>query len=112
MNNQQFPNRPGGIPPVPPMSPMPAEGMATASMILGIVSLVGALGFFWIPIAPQVIAIVGIILGASAKRQGNTGSAATAGIVMSVIALALGIALLIGSIACLACACALIPFSW
>lgn len=103
----QFPNQPGGMPPVPPMPPIgkPGEGMATASMVLGIISLLAALGFFWIPVAPQILAIVGIALGASAKKQGNISATATAGIVMSIIALALGLILLIGVIGCAALAC-------
>ena len=108
----QLPNQPGGMPPVPPMPPMPGDGMATASLVLGIISLVAALGFFWIPVAPQILAVIGIVLGVSAKKQGNVGGAATAGIVMSIISLALGLVLLIGLIGCVAWACAFMPFRW
>jgi hypothetical protein len=58
------------------------------------------------------LAIVGIALGASAKRRGNTGGAATAGIVMSIISLALSLILLIGLIGCVAWACTFMPFHW
>ena len=105
-----FPNQPGGMPPVPPMPPMhgggpqPANGMATASMILGIIALVIAFGFFWIPVLPQILAIVGVVLGYMAKKAGNTGGMATAGIIMSIIALAWGLTFFIACAACAACA--------
>ena len=101
----QYPNQPGGMPPVPPPYPgpvqQPASGLATASMVIGIISLVAALGFFWIPVLPQVLAVIGLILGIVAKHQGNQSGASTAGIVLSGIALAWS---LIWFIACYACA--------
>jgi len=112
----QFPNQPGGMPPVPPVPPMPgggpqpASGMATGALVLGIISVVFALGFFWIPVLPQILAIVGVVLGYMAKKAGNTAGTATAGMVMSIIALAWG---LIWFIACTACvACATSPMIW
>ena len=115
----QFPNQPGGTPPgMPPMPGMPpggqqpASGMATASLILGIVSLVLAVAFFWIPVVPQIIAIVGVVLGYMAKKQGNTAGMATAGIVMSIIALAWGLTWFIACTACVACATAPTMWMW
>jgi len=114
MNNNQYPpNQPGSMPPMPPMpghGPQPGHGLGIASMVLGIVAMVAALGFFYIPVAPQLVAITGIVLGFVAKNQGNKGSQATAGIILSIIALALG---LIAFVACMTCfAWALMPWNW
>ena len=112
----QYPNRPGGTPPPPPPhypphypppypvpTQQPGSGLATASMVLGIISLIAALGFFWIPVAPQIMAITGLVMGIVAKNQGNRGGSATAGIVLSIIALAWGLIWFISCTACVAC---------
>ena len=76
----------------------PGKGMAIASMVLGIVSLCsGGYGI--------VTSIVGLILGVVANKQCTeagfpTNKMATAGIVMSVIALALSILCVISCFAC------------
>ena len=74
--------------------------MAVASMVLGIIGLV----FPFIGLYPIgfVCAIVGLILGILAKKKEPSGKA-TAGIVMSIISLAL---CTIVTIACVACASA------
>lgn len=65
----------------PPMKqPEPAQGLATASMVLGILSFL---------IMPLILGIVAICLGCSAKSKGNRSGMATAGIVCGSIALAL-----------------------
>lgn len=74
--------------------------MAIASMVLGIIALVIGLffaGFNWIG---MIVAIIGIILGALGKKDEARRGMATAGMVMSIVALALS---LIVWIACLAC---------
>ena len=60
------------------------KGFAIASLVLGIVAIVG--GCFWYLAIP--CAIVGLILGVMANKVKKTGMA-TAGIVLSIIALAL-----------------------
>ena len=62
--------------------PHPAQGLATASMIMGILGLtiLGALG-----------GILGLIFALVARSQGNRSGQATAGLVMSIISLALWI---------------------
>jgi len=111
----QFPNQPGGMPPMPgmpmPGGQQPAAGLAIAFMVLGIVSLVAGLIFFYIFI-PQIMAIVGIVLGYMAKRSGNTGAAATAGIVLSAIALVWGIVAFIACAACVGCIGCALPGMW
>lgn len=69
--------------------PLPAYGLSIASMVLGIISIVLFLGFYIsIPCA-----IVGIVLGciahSKAKAIGLKNSFATAGIICSVVAIAL-----------------------
>lgn len=72
--------------------------MATASLVLGICSLVFPfIGFGWLS---MLLGIVGIVLGALGKKQAGKQGMATAGIVMSIIAVALG---LISWIACASC---------
>ncbi len=75
--------------------------MAVASMILGIVALVVAVfgGVFnWIGI---LIGIIGIVLGALAKKNTPSGMA-TAGIVMSIIATSLALVFWLACAACVA----------
>lgn len=63
------------------------HGLAIASLVLGIISAVLAccygLGFF--------TGIVGIVLAAVAKKSGNKEGMTTAGLVLSIIAVALNI---------------------
>jgi len=87
--------------------------MAAGALVLGIVALVFSLIPFlnWIAIP---LAIVGIILGAlggkQLQQQGKPGGMATAGLVLSIIALVFAI---IFTIACGACAaCAAAPLWW
>jgi len=60
----------------------PANGLAIASMVLGIVSFI-CYGIVTGPLA--------IIFGAVAKSKGNTGKMATAGLVLGIIAFALSV---------------------
>ena len=100
----QFPNRqPESIPTQIPVAPMnqPANGMAIAAMVLGITALV----FAFIPfmmLFGWIGAVVGIILAAVAKARGNKGGAATAGLVCSIISLAIGALILVACAACMA----------
>lgn len=103
--SQQYPNRynnpytrPQYIP-QPPL-PQPGSGLATASMICGIFSLV----FF----CTGPFAIVGIILGiiavitaACAKKKGFVGGMATAGLTTGIIGMILSALVFISCIACL-----------
>jgi uncharacterized membrane protein len=85
--------------------------MAIASLVLGILALVGL--FFPIPGGSIVLAIIGIVLGVIAKKQldeqRQPAGQAVAGIVMSIVALALSI---VFTMICFVCACALNPFNW
>ena len=72
--------------------------MAVASLVLGIVALVFSfIGLGWLSV---IIGIVGIILGALGRKDESKKGMATAGVVMSIIAVALGV---ITWIACAAC---------
>lgn len=75
--------------------------MAVASLVLGIIALclsigIGAAGMGWIG---SICGIVGIVLAAITLKKGKDGRA-TAGLVLSIIALSWGV---ISTIACLAC---------
>lgn len=72
--------------------------MAIASLVLGICALVFPfIGLGWLS---MLLGIVGIILGALGRKNVEKKGMATAGVVMSIIAVALG---LISWIACAAC---------
>ena len=96
MNQSQPPGYPpagGGYPPgYPPPGGYPdyrppANGLAIASMVLGIMSLV-----LWIAVWGYIImAPLAIILGAVAKKKGNQSGMATAGIVMGIISISTGV---------------------
>lgn len=71
-----------------------SKGLAIASMVLGIVSII----LMCIPgtcYGAWVFAIVGIVLAAVAKKKAKSGMA-TAGLVCSIIALALWVVFIIG----------------
>ncbi len=73
--------------------------MGVAALVLGIISVVFSLilgGAGWVG---PIIGIIGIVLGAVAKKKGQ-GGIATAGLVLSIIGTAIS---LIITIACMAC---------
>lgn len=72
--------------------------MAVASLVLGICALVFPfIGLGWLSV---LIGIVGIILGALARKDESKRGMATAGIVMSIIAVALGVVTWIACVMC------------
>ena len=72
--------------------------MAVASLVLGICSLVFPfIGLGWLSV---LLGVIGIVLGAIGKKNTEKKGMATAGITMSIIAVALG---LIFWLACAAC---------
>lgn len=110
MDQNQGPNQEPnqGFNPYPDQNQNPqSNGKAVASLVLGIVSLVfiftgqGAL-------IGIVAGIVGLILGISARKERPSGMA-TAGIVLSIIGLALCV---ISFLACIACVGALASYGY
>ena len=76
---------PGGV--YPPGYRPPGQGMATASLVMGILSFV-----FWIAFIGLIIfAPLAIIFGVIAKKKGIPSGMATAGIVLGIVSLAFGI---------------------
>lgn len=73
--------------------------MGIASLALGIIAIVIAIFVPAIGWAAALVALVGVILAAIARKKGANG-VATAGLVISIIALAWGI---LGYLACVAC---------
>lgn len=74
--------------------------MGIASLVLGIVSLVCGLflaGFQWVG---AIVAIIGIVLGALARKKPETKGIATAGMVCSIIGFVLCVVLYIACAAC------------
>ena len=80
----------------------PGKTKAIASLVLGIVGIV--LDFFFVTIFLSaigcVLGIVGIIMYSGAKKEGFVGGMATAGLVLSIIAVVFGA----GSLLCTVCA--------
>jgi uncharacterized membrane protein len=76
-----------------------SNGKATASLVLGIISLVFI--FFNIyAFIGVIMAVVGLILGIQAKKENPADSRAKAGVILSIIGLAL---CALTFLACLAC---------
>ncbi len=74
--------------------------MAVASLVLGICALVFPfIGLGWLSL---VLGIVGIILGALGRKDPQKKGMATAGMVMSIIAVALSVVVMIACASCVA----------
>ena len=76
-----------------------SNGLAIASLVLGIVSILGIWASWAIGIPA---AVVGLILGIMARKQ-NPSSMATAGIVLSIIALILSAVVMVACVSCFGC---------
>jgi hypothetical protein len=83
-----------------------SNGKAIASLILGIISVV-CIFFGYGALLGIILAVIGLVLGISAKKTAPSGMA-TAGIVLSIIGLA---ACAIAFLACIACVGALASLS-
>ena len=79
---------------------IPGKGAATASMVLGIISVV-CWFFGWSLVVSIVLGVVGLILASNAKKAGFVGGMQTAGFVLSLIGLIGGGVFLISCIACI-----------
>jgi hypothetical protein len=109
---QQYYQQPGQQPYYPQQAGAPyqqdhpSKGAAVASLVLGIISLVVA-WFGWGAIVAIIMSIIGIVLGINARKQllpEQGRGMATAGLVCSIIALALSA---IVFVSCVICASAL-----
>jgi hypothetical protein len=90
-----------------PYTPAPNNGKAVASLVLGIVSIV----FCWIyGIVGIIPGIIGLVLGISAKKETPSGMA-TAGLVLSIIGVAINGIILISCIACASCIASSVPWT-
>lgn len=80
----------------------PKNGMAVASLILGIIGAI----FSFIPVFGAYVAIplgiIGLILGIVATKKAGKSGMTTAGIVLSIIAIALGVIFYVACVACVA----------
>lgn len=104
-NAGQMPFQPQGIYPNPqyPSQPVPSNGKATASLVLGILSLLflcllfaGNALYMCAAFLPGIIGLIlGVLARKEAKRLGRTSSAATAGIVCSIIGIAIALLMLL-----------------
>ena len=80
-------------------APIPGKSAATASMVLGIISVV--LWFFgYSAIVSVILGIIGLVLAGNAKKAGFDGSVRTAGFVLSLIGLIGGAVFFVACIAC------------
>lgn len=96
--NQQQPQ------PYPQNPQQPTNGKAVASLVLGIISAVFMFfsGTIVLGFVSIILAVIGLVLGVQARRempQGTTGMA-TAGMVLSIVVLALTVIIMVGCAAC------------
>ena len=78
---------------------IPGKGAATASLVLGIISVV--LWFFgYSALVSVILGIVGLILAGNAKKAGFNGGIRTAGFVLSLISLIGGSIIFVSCVAC------------
>lgn len=96
--NQQQPQ------PYPQNPQQPTNGKAVASLVLGIISAVFMFfsGTIVLGFVSIILAVIGLVLGVQARRempQGTTGMA-TAGMVLSIVVLALTVIIMVGCATC------------
>lgn len=78
---------------------IPGKGAATASLVLGIISVV--LWFFgYSALVSVILGIVGLILAGNAKKAGFNGGIRTAGFLLSLIGLIGGAIFFVACVAC------------
>ena len=78
---------------------IPGKGAATASLVLGIISVV--VWFFgYSALVSVILGIVGLILAGNAKKAGFNGGIRTAGFVLSLIGLIGGAIFFVACVAC------------
>lgn len=82
------------------MSQDNGKGLATASMVLGIVGLVFT--FFINGLIGLILGIIGLVLASKSKQQGFVGPIRTAGFVMSLISVIVGVLAFVLVLACAA----------
>lgn len=92
--------------PYQPLPKAPAHGMAIASLVLGIVSVV-----FWFlgvgAIVSLLLGIAGCVFANMAKKRGNNTGIRTAGFVLSLIGLIVGALILLVMLSCIGTAACL-----
>lgn len=76
-----------------------SSGAAVASLVLGILAIVGSFFGIWFSIISVIMGLIGVILGAKARKQAQTG-VATAGFICSIIGLIFGAIGMVCAIAC------------
>ena len=96
--NQQQPQ------PYPQNPKQPTKGKAVVSLVLGIIWAVFMFlsGTIVLGFVSIILAVIGLVLGVQARRempQGTTGMA-TAGMVLSIVVLALTVIIMVGCAAC------------
>lgn len=88
-----------------PQGPEPANGMAIAALVLGIVSVL----IVWVPIVGMLgtlMALIGLVLGVLALRGGGERGLAIGGIVCSGVSLVITAIYMLGALAIIAAAAA------
>ncbi|MCH5332783.1 MAG: hypothetical protein J1D89_02390 [Agathobacter sp.] len=82
--------------------PIPGKGQATASLVLGIISVV-----FWFfglsSIISLILGIIGLVLASMSKKCGFEGGIRTAGFVLSLIGTIGGAIIFVTCVLCIGC---------
>ena len=97
------------MPPEKPMGPPPGQGLAIASLVIGIASILFSFTIVF-AIVFVISSVVGILLAVTAKQRNNAAGhsgangLATAGLVLNIIALVLSASIFLICTACVVCA--------
>lgn len=78
---------------------IPGKGAATASLVLGIISVI-CWFFGYSAIVSVVLGIIGLVLASNSKKAGFEGGLRTAGFVLSLIGLIGGAVVFVACVAC------------
>lgn len=95
--------QPYGQPQSMPKPVPPANGAATASLVLGIIAIAMCWTSF-AAIVSVVCGIIGTVLAVKARNEGNKSGKCTGGLVLSILGLIFGGIIFISCVACVGCA--------
>ena len=85
-------------------APVAEQGPWKVFAILGLVFGIVGLVFFWATYAGPALAATGLVFSILGKKSVSKKGMATAGLVLSIVGLALGVTMTIACVACAACA--------
>jgi len=73
-----------------PSDQRPGEGLAIATLVIGIIAISIFILNWFVPFAEVALGILGIVLGIMSSGRGYKGGKLTAGMILSILSVALG----------------------